>query len=230
MNTVNTAFLATLLVLALGGCKAIHSDAVRELVQVQGEKIDEAKRNSGQFVTQTKERVRAYKAGVADLNNALVTTNVRESQYALVMGSNQNVQPKTQLDALAFLYQAGVLYLDTESGLQEAVLRQFEADFDAMEGLSRQIEASWDGLAALNAALTAHASDSAAVSADPQVIRTLIGISGADPALMDMAVTKSQRFNEALKKVGRHAPGDALERPSDYVNELVDLLDRINAK
>jgi len=230
MNTAMTAFLAVLLALALGGCNAIHSDAVRELVKLQGEKIDEAKSNSGQFVTQTKERVRAYKAGVTDLNNALVTTHVRESQYALVMGSNQNVQPKTQLDALAFLYQAGVLYLDTESGLQEAVLRQFEADFRAMEGLSKQIEQSWDALATLNAALAAHAKASAAGSADPQIIRTLIGISGADPALMDAAVAKSQRFNEALKKVGRYAPRDALERPAGYVDELVDLLDRINAK
>jgi len=230
MNRIEHLLIAACLALALPGCKAIHSEAVRDLVKIQGEKIDEAKANSGQFVGQTKERVQAYRKGVGDLNTAMTLTNVRESEYALVMGSNQNVQSKTQLDALAFLYQAGVIYLDTESGLQQAVLRQFEDDFAAMEVLSKQIEQSWDGLAALNAELDAHARRSSAVTADPKVIRTLIGISGVDPSLMDAAVAKSQRFNEALKKADRFAPGDSLERPAGYVDEFIDLLERVKGK
>ncbi len=227
MSAIRNALLAACLPLALGGCKAIHSEAVRDLVKLQGEKIGEAKANSAQFVDQTRDRVRAYRKGVSDLDTAMTLTNVRESEYALVMGSNQNVQTKTQLDALAFLYQAGILYLDTQSGLEEAVLRQFEADFAAMDVLSGQIAQSWDGLAALNAELDAHASRTSAVTADPAIIRTLIGLSGTDPMLMDAAVAKALRFNESLQKAERRAPGDFLERPAGYVDEFVDLLERV---
>ena len=227
MSAFRNGLLVTCLGLVLGGCKAIHSEAVRDLMKLQGEKIGEAKANTAQFVDQTRDRVRAYRTGVADLDAAMTLTNVRESEYALVMGSNQNVQTKTQLAALAFLYQGGALYLDTQSGLQEAVLRQFEADFAAMETLSNQIAQSWDGLAALNAELDAHAARTSAVTADPAIIRTLIGLSGTDPMLMDTAVTKALRFNESLQNAERRAPGNLLERPAGYVDEFVDLLERV---
>lgn len=225
-NVLCTACLA----LAVGGCHAIHSEAVRDLVKVQGEKIDEARGSSKQFVAQTRERVRAYRQGVDDLNAAMTSTNVRESEYALVMGSNQNVQSKTRLDALAFLYQAGVLYLDTESGLQAAVLRQFDEDFKAMDVLSREIEQSWAGLATLNATLEAHAQRSAVATGDAAMLRALVGLAGVDPALMETAVAKSQRFNEALKKAGRFVPGSTLDRPAGYVDEFTDLLERVKAQ
>lgn len=230
MSAFRGGLLAGCLALALGGCKAIHSEAVRDLVKLQGEKIGEAKGNSARFVEQTRDRVQLYRRGVADLNAAMTLTNVRETEYALVMGANQNVQSKTQLDALAFLYQAGVLYLDTQSGLQEAVLHQFEADFAAMDALSRQIARSWDDLAALNGELDAHAARTSAVAADPAILRTLVGMSGAEPLLMDAAVSKALRFNEALKKAAHHVPGDVLEQPAGYVDEFVDLLERVRGK
>jgi len=72
-------------------CSAVHSDGVRELITLEGEKIAGATAAMKGFRTESDERVKALKKAQADLDLALKQQQASEHVHALIFSSNQNL-------------------------------------------------------------------------------------------------------------------------------------------
>jgi len=228
----DTSVLALIIVCiasTCSGCVSIRSDAVRSLIDKQSEKIEEAKKNSQAFVSQTDSRVAAYQNGVKDLNDSLIHLRRQESVYALVFSSNQNVATKRSIDALAVTYQAGVLYMATDGGLQQAVLDQFNADFLALGDLSKKVAASWASLGELQSQVNAYSKQSGIASVDPAFVTALLKQTRTNTDQLDNVIQQSKTLNETLKAAARLKPlkGKVLESTETYTSDLLNLLEAV---
>lgn len=212
---------------ALTGCASIHSEAVRELIDRQAKKAEEASQASKAFVEQTQARVDAYNKGVSDLDKSLLELRRQESVFALALASAQPVVTKTGIDARAFGYQAGLLYLDTQAGLDQAVVKQFQEDFAAMQALSRQISASWDSLQNLQTQLTGYSRQSSLASADRALVSAVLEQTHVSPKDVDQVIQRSKQVNKALEKASGYPVLQTEEagKARGYLQDLIQLLE-----
>jgi seryl-tRNA synthetase len=220
--------VALLVALAvLSGCTSIRSDAVRGLIDRQDQKTQQAIQASKAFVDQTKARTAAYDKAVSDLNKSLLDLRKQESMLALTSSSSQVVASKTGIDARAFSYQAGLLYLTTQAGLEKAVMDQFQADFDAMNQLARKIDASWQSLQALQTQLGAYAKQSSLASADPALVSAVLQQTHTDKRDVEEVIQRSKDVNKALEKAAGFGvvQGDTTEKGRGYLQDLIQLLE-----
>ena len=130
VRAVGCALAASSLVAALGGCASIHSDAVRGLIDIESKKIQEASDKSKDFVTQTDERSNDYQSGLAALDESAKQIHMQEALWSLVFSSNQNVESKSGIDALAVAYRREVSPITAARSIEDqrelalGVLRQ----------------------------------------------------------------------------------------------------------
>jgi hypothetical protein len=221
--------LAALMIVtvALSGCASIHSEAVRQLIDRQASKTKEASQASKAFVEQTQARVDAYDKAVSDLNKSLLELRRQESVFALALAASQPVATRTGIDARAFGYQAGLLYLDTQAGLDQAVANQFQEDFAAMQTLSKQISASWDSLEKLQTQLTRYSQQSAVASADQALVAAVLEQAHVSPQNVADVVQRSKQVNKALEKASGLGvlQGEQAGKARGYLQDLIELLD-----
>jgi hypothetical protein len=207
------------------GCASIHSEAVRDLIDRQAKKTAEASQASKVFVEQTGARIELYNKGVADLDKSLLELRRQESVFALALASAQPVATKTGIDARAFGYQAGLLYLDTQAGLDQAVMKQFEEDFATMQALSRQIAASWESQQELQAQLTAYAQQSSIASADRALVSAVLEQAHVSPKDVGQVIQRSKQVNKALEKASGYLPAEETGQARGYLQDLIQLLE-----
>lgn len=238
MQTIQSRWvcvLAALLgfVLLTTGCAAIQSSAVESLIEKQGEKIETAKKNAGLFKKQTKDRRDAYEKSLKDLNSALEQVQTFESLVALIFSSNQNLEGKRGIDAQAVTYLAGTLYWAKQTGLEQEVRDQFDADFKGLGRLATSIETSWKTLDTLNQNLEAYSKKSGFVrNVDPAFFAALIRQTKTDVEGIETLLKKSQKVNDALKKAASFEPlrsGSSAQAHQQFVSDLIDLLERVKA-
>src|SRR5262245_26822112 len=92
-------------------CSAVHSDAVRELLALEGQKINGATAEIKTFRAATEQRVEDLKKGQADLDRALKQQQASEHVHALIFSSNQNLTTKSGIDAHAVTYMIGQIVI-----------------------------------------------------------------------------------------------------------------------
>lgn len=212
---------------ALTGCASVRSEAVRDLIDRQAKKTGEASQASKAFVEQTQARLDLYNKGVADLDKSLLELRRQESVFALALASAQPVATRTGIDARAFGYQAGLLYLDTQAGLDQAVTRQFQEDFAAMQALSQQIAVSWESLQKLQQQLADYAQRSALASADRALVSAAIDQTHVSPRDVEQVIQRSKQVNQALEKASGFPvlPAEETGKARGYLQDLIQLLE-----
>lgn len=212
--------------LALSACASIQSDAVRELIDRQAAKTKDASKASEEFVKRTKDSTEAYRKAVRDLNSSLAQVRRQESLLALVLASPQALDTRTGIDARAFGYQAGVLYLDTQAGLDKAVADQFEEDFATMKKLSEKIAASWKSLEKLEVEVSKYSKQSSLASVDSELVSAVLQQTHTSTQDVDQVIQRSKQVNKALEKVSGFGAlqGEGTDKARGYLQDLINLL------
>ncbi len=218
-----------LMLLSLVGCHSIHSDAVRELLQKEGTKIDAAQTNIDLFQKETEERITFLEKARAELNEAFKSLRVQETKHQFVLSSYRNIASKKGEAAYAAAYLVGLIYLADYQGLEKAVWNQFEEDFCGLRDVANALNDSWKQTAGLHAQLKRYADKSALASVDPEFVSALIEQApGPSDRIMDI-VNHSRTVNDALEEVtgARIVRIGALQRAHTLTTDLVDLLDKL---
>lgn len=227
--TVHNFRLVLMLVsmLAVAGCStvhttyAIHSDAVRELIQLEGEKIRTARQNARNFTNSGAANfIKAHKDALTALTSSFQGQQQEAQKHALVFSTGQNLATKTGTGAYATAYLVGELYMTKQVGLEKTVLDQFDADFKALEQVTKQIESSWATLENLHAQVEAYAQKSVFASVDPQFVAAVVGEIPNGSQEIDTVIASSKKVNDLLRNVG-------LEREQTLTRDLVELLGRV---
>jgi len=215
------------LVALVAGCTSIHSDSVRTLITKESEKLNEAKKNSEKFVTATNSRIEDYRNGVKDLNKAMQQFQQQDTVLALTLASSQPVKSRTGLDARAFAFRAGLVYLDTQAGLDKAVNQQFEDDFTALETLATKLSASWGKLTELQKQIDDYSHKSGLSGVDTALLTAAFDSAGVKAEQIDAILARGKKVNSALAKLAGLGAldGDTQKVASGYIQELLQLLE-----
>lgn len=214
---------------ATTACSAVHSDAVRELIALEGQKIKAASTQVKTFRAETDERVQALAKARADLDVALRQQQASEHVHALVFGSNQNVRSKTGVDAHAVAYMIGQIYLAEHSGLEKTVREQFEADSQTLRTLAKRLDGSWQSIQKLHAEVERFAGRSGLASVDAALLRAVAEQVTGGTEQLDASLRKARHVNELLEKaLATPALGGDRGGPiRSTTQDLIDLLDRV---
>lgn len=221
--------LAAAALLTTAACSAVHSDAVRELIVIEGSKIDGATAEMKKFRTATQQRVAALKKGQADLDKSLKQLQASEHVHALIFSSNQNLTTKLGVDAHAVTYMIGQIYLSEHIGLEKKVRDQFEEDYRTLAALADRLDTSWQSIKKLHDEVDAFAKKSALATVDAALVKAVAEqVPGASPQL-DSALKQARRVNEVLDKAlsTRVLGGDTVQPVRSVTQDLIDLLERV---
>jgi hypothetical protein len=218
-----------LLIFGVLGCASIQSRAVRTLIDVETEKVGQAGKNSEDFVKASDRAIDNWKESVEALSSALQKQRAVESVHSLVFSANRDIETKTGIEAHAATYLIGELYLAERMGLEQAVLDQFNEDYQALKKLAKQIRESWKALAKTQKEVAAFADGTFLRTLDPDFARALIVEFGGDPESIDDVLVRSRQVNEALKKASGSGllGGSDSSRPQTVTGEVINLLERI---
>jgi len=221
--------LAAAALMTTAACSAVHSDAVRQLIAVEGEKIDGATAETKKFRDATKQRVDALKTAQANLDKSLKQLQASEHVHALIFSSNQNLTTKSGVDAHAVTYMIGQIYLSEHIGLETKVADQFDEDYRTLETLAARLDTSWQSIKKLHDEVDAFAKKSALASVDAALVKAAAEQVPGASAQLDNALKQARRFNEALDKAlsARVLGGDAGQRARSVSQDLIDLLERV---
>lgn len=224
--------LAVVVIFSVLGCASIHSDAVRDLSDVETEKIGQARKNAKEFIKATDQAIEKWKKSVEALNDALQSQRRVESVHTLVFSANQNIETKDGVDAHAATYLIGEVYLADRMGLDQAVLYQFEEDFKTLKALTKQINDSWTALDKTQKEIDTFADKSSLASVDPKVMRALIVEFKGDIEVIDKVLKRSKQVNEALKKASGLGILEGLDsgRAQTVIEDVINLLERVKEK
>jgi hypothetical protein len=211
------------------GCNSIHSDAVRDLIQREGVKIDAAQTNIDLFQKETEARIKFLEQARSSLHESFKALQTQEAKHQFVLASYRNVASKKGEAAYAAAYLVGQMYLADYEGLEKAVWDQFEEDFCGLRDTANALNDSWKRTAALHAQLKRYADKSALASVDPEFVGALIEQApGQSDRLMEI-VNHSRTVNDALEEVtgSRIVRSRALQRGQAFTADFVDLLDKL---
>lgn len=218
-----------LMFMSLVGCHSIHSDAVRDLLQKEGTKIDAAQTNIDVFQKETEARIKFLEQARSSLHESFKALQAQEAKHQFVLSSYRNIASKKGEAAYAAAYLVGQLYLVEYQGLEKAVWDQFEEDFCGLRDTANALNDSWKRTATLHAQLKRYADKSALASIDPEFVSSLIEQApGPSEHIMEV-LNHSRTVNDALEEVtgSRIVRMRALERAHTFTEDLVDLLDRL---
>lgn len=221
--------VAAAVLMTTAACSAVHSDGVRELITLEGEKITGATAAMKGFRTETDERVKALKKAQADLDLALKQQQASEHVHALIFSSNQNLSTKSGVDAHAVAYMIGQIYLSEHIGLEQKVRDQFETDYGTLAALADRLDTSWQSIKQLHDQVDAFAKKSALASVDAAFVKAVADqVPGANPQI-DAALKQARRVNDVLDKAlsGRTLGGETGQQVRSVTQDLLDLLQRV---
>jgi phosphoheptose isomerase len=211
------------------GCHSIQSDAVRQLIQKEQEKIAETTANSKTIVEATKSRVEAMQKAEGDLDSSLQQLHRIEDVHTLVFSSNQNVISKQGEDAHAVAYFVGRIYLADAMGLDAKVSQQFEADRKALTSTAIAIEQSWKGISEQHQKIVEYSKKSGLSGVDVDLISSVAGqIPGASEEIAKV-LERGKQINDALEKAAALSPlaQSEIGQARSLTQEFLDLLSRV---
>jgi hypothetical protein len=218
--------LPLLLIFSLGGCSSIQSKSVRTLIDIEAERIAAAGKNSEELIPATHRATDAWEKSIRALDRSLESQKRIESAHGLIFSANQNIAAKTGADAAAAGYLVGEIYLAERTGLEQAVLDQFDQDFKALKKLAEQINKSWAALKKTQNEVRAFASRSSLAAVDADLARALVVEFAVDSEAIDTALRRSRQVNDALKKAqglglaGKTDSGRAPAALQDFIRLL----------
>src|SRR5262245_57051376 len=221
--------LAAAALMTTAACSADHSDAVRQLIAVEGEKIDGATAETKKFRDATKQRVDALKTAQANLDKSLKQLQASEHVHALIFSSNQNLTTKSGIDAHAVTYMIGQIYLSDHIGLEKKVRDQFEEDYRTLTTLADHLDTSWQSIQKLHEEVEAFAKKSALASVDAALLKAVAEqVPGASQQL-DAALKQARKVNEILDRAlgARSLGGERGEQVRSVTQDLIDLMERM---
>lgn len=224
-----SALSVGLILMSAVGCHSIHSDAVRELIHLEGTKIDAAQTNIDLFQKETEARIKFLEEARSSLRDSFKSLQMQEAKHHVVLSSYRNVATKKGVDAHAAAYLVGQVYLADNQELEKAVWDQFEEDFCGLRDAANALNDSWKHTAAVHAQLKRYADKSALASVDPEFVAALIDQApGQSDRIMEI-VNHSRTVNDALEEVAgaRIIRMRALDRAQTFTADLVDLLDKL---
>jgi hypothetical protein len=211
------------------GCHSIHSSAVRDLIQLEGTKIDAAQTNIDLFQKETEARIKFLEQARSSLHESFKSLQIQETKHRFVLASFRNVTNKKGDAATAAAYLVGLLYMADAQGLEKAVWDQFEEDFCGLRDTANALNDSWKHTATLHAQLQRFAKQSALASVDPEFVESILSQApGRSEQIMGI-LNHSRTVNDALEEVAgaRILPVGGLARTQRFTADLVELLDRL---
>ena len=215
---------------ALTGCHSFRSDAVRDLIGREGQKIDAAQVNSAAIEKETEGRIGAMKESLKDLNARFVGLQQAEAAHSFVFKSYQTLNTKRGQDAHAAAYVLGMVYLDEYEGLNKAIMDQFDEDFCALQALAARLGDSWKAIGDLHGGIDRYAHASAFASIDPKFVDAVLAAVPGSTGRVAQVLDRSRMVNDALEEALGLAflKGRGLERVKAVNTDLLDLLERLS--
>ena len=217
------------LLLTAAGCHSIHSNSVRDLIQLEGTKIDAAQTNIDVFQKETEARIKFLEQARASLHESFKSLQIQETKHRFVLASFRNVTNKKGEAANAAAYLISLIYMADAQGLEKAVWDQFEEDFCGLRDTANALNDSWKQTAALHAQVQRFAKQSALASVDPEFVASILD---QDPGRSEQIMgilNHSRTVNDALEEVvgARLLRIGGLDRAQNFTADLVELLDRL---
>jgi hypothetical protein len=210
------------------GCHSIHSRAVRDLIQVEGTKIDAAQTNIDLFQKETEMRIKFLEQARSSLHESFKSLQMQEAQHQFVLSSFRNPATKKSDAAYAVAYLVGQIYM-ADFGMEKSVWNQFEEDFCGLRDTANALNNSWKHTGTLHAQLKTFANKSALSSIDPEFVTALIDHTPGHSDRILEILNHSRTVNDALEEVvgARILRVRALDRAHTFTSDLVDLLDKL---
>lgn len=211
------------------GCHSIHSGAVRDLIQLEGTKIDAAQTNIDLFQNETEARIKFLEQARSSLHESFKSLQMQEAKHQFVLSSFRNITTKKGDAAYAAAYLVGQIYMADYQGLEKTVWNQFEEDFCALRDTANALNDSWKDTGMLHAQMKRFANKSALASIDPEFITALIGQAQGHSDRILEVLNHSRTVNDALEEVvgARILRIRGLDRAQTFTSDLVDLLDKL---
>ena len=100
--------LATIMLfLVATGCHSIHSSSVRDLIQLEGTKIDAAQTHIDLFQKETEARIKFLEQARSSLHESFKSLQIQETKHRFALASFRNVTNKKGDSAYAAAYLSG---------------------------------------------------------------------------------------------------------------------------
>jgi len=218
-------------VLFTTACSAIHSDAVRELIALEGKKINDATAQMKAFRAATEERITSLTSARADVDQALKLQQAKEHEHALIFSSNQSWRAKTGGEAHDVAYMIGRVYLADHAGLDHKVRDQFDEDFLTLRALAAQLDTSWQSMQKLQAEVEAFARKSVLASVDAALVQAIAEQVPGGTDRLDASLKKARKVNDILEKALSAGVlgggGETGPQVRSATQDLIDLLERV---
>ncbi|MDN5943031.1 MAG: hypothetical protein L0H94_14200, partial [Nitrospira sp.] len=131
-----------LILVSAVGCNSIHSGAVRDLIQVEGAKIDAAQTNIDLFQKETEARIKFLEQARSSLHDSFKSLQMQEAKHQSVLASFRNITTKKGEAAFAAAYLVGQIYM-ADFGMEKAVWNQFEEDYCGLRDTANALNDSW---------------------------------------------------------------------------------------
>lgn len=222
--------LATIILfLVATGCHSIHSSSVRDLIQLEGTKIDAAQTNIDLFQKETEARIKFLEQARSSLHESFKSLQIQETKHRFALASFRNVTNKKGDSAYAAAYLVSLIYLADAQGLEKAVWDQFEEDFCGLRDTANALNDSWKQTATLHAQIQRFAKQSVLASVDPEFVASILDHApGRSEQIMEI-LNHSRTVNDALEEVvgARILRVGGLARAQNFTGDLVELLDRL---
>lgn len=218
-----------LLLSSVVGCHSIHSDAVRDLIQLEGGKIDAAQTNIDVFQKETEERIKNLEQARSFLHESFKQLQMLEAKQQFVLSSYRKIANKKGEAAYAASYLVALLYLADSHGVEKMVWDQFEEDFCGLRDTAQALNTSWKQVGAIHVQLKQFANKSALASVDPEFLSALVDQAPAQSGRIVEILNNSRTVNDALEEVTGSGiiRMRALERTHTLTADLVELLDKL---
>jgi hypothetical protein len=172
--------------------------SVRDLADVENQKVTSASQASAGLATSTSARVKALQQAVDGLDASMQELQTEEAKYALVFSANRDLETRRGIDATAVAYMLGKIYLTDQDGLSAAVKDQFAASEAALTQLAAQVADSWKQIATLQGQIDAYAHKTAFAAVDANFVAALAGqVPGAQDDI-DSVLAKAKQLNQRL--------------------------------
>lgn len=217
------------LLLMASGCHSIHSSSVRDLIQLEGTKIDAAQTNIDLFQKETEGRIKFLEQARTSLHESFKSLQTLEAKHRFILASFRNVTNKKGDAAYAAAYLVSLIYMADAQGLEKAVWDQFEEDFCGLRDTANALNDSWKQTATLHAQIQRFAKQSALASVDPEFVASILDQApGRSEQIMGI-LDHSRTVNDALEEVvgARILRIGGLARAQNFTADLVELLDRL---
>lgn len=220
--------LATLLLTAIG-CHSIHSNSVRNLIQLEGTKIDAAQTNIDLFQKETEARIKFLEQARSSLHESFKSLQIQETKHRFALASFRNLTTKKGDSAYAAAYLTSLIYMADAQGLEQAVWNQFEEDFCGLRDTANALNDSWKRTATLHAQVHRFAKQSALASVDPEFVAAVLDQAPNQSGQIMEILDHSRSVNDALEEVAgaRILRIGGLDRAQRFTADLVELLDRL---